>query len=240
MRTAISREPLSIGCRNSHPGPRYRTKTVPPTAMTKRPEHKDESWSQLLGTDLARLIDDMGSEIGSVEAIGRLVSPVSARAAFKVCLIDGRILKARRVESARRCEVLATIWPLIQDLPFSRGLAHRRASLLEQWLPGRDFSSSQVTRERLIEAGDLLGRLHRLSLAAQLAPKLAATTRRARESESLLRPVEERLGALAALGIFSDKEAQGLLQRARRHCPEQLEIGLIHPGVRIHGPIWLD
>jgi len=175
-----------------------------------------------LDADLMALLGELGSPVRSAEPVGRLASPASTRATFKVCLRDGRLLKARRVESARRCEILAVIWPLVRDMPISRGLAYRGAALLEQWIQGRAFGPEDETPERLRDAGDLLGRLH------QIRQPAGTPRRREPDPGHLLGAVEKRLDALSAMSMLSDNECRSLLDRARRHVPERLDSGLIH------------
>jgi Ser/Thr protein kinase RdoA (MazF antagonist) len=151
-----------------------------------------------------------------------LVSVASTRAAFRVSLADGRQLKARRVESTQRCESLARIWPLLKGLPFAAGLARQNACLLEPWIVGHELSPDRATPAQLEEAGDMLGRLHRLAVPASLTPGRRAAPAR------LLRTVEQRLGTLADLGLLTPARAATLFEEAHRHSPPQLETGLIH------------
>ena len=184
---------------------------------TSDPTH----WPALLGPQLWALIATLGSPPRTLQPIGRLASAVSARAAFRVGLADGRVLKARRLESAERAEMLVAIWPLITDLPFSRGLAQQGAAVLETWIEGDPVTAERVTSARLEEAGDLLGRLHRRVLPTSLAGRLPLPAR-------LLRKVERHLGILASRGLLSGQQTALLLDEARRHLPQRLESGLIH------------
>lgn len=179
------------------------------------------SWSALLGPELWSLIETLGSPPRTVQPIGRLASVVSARAAFRVVLADGRVLKARRLESAARAETLVEIWPLIIDLPFSRGLARNGAAVLETWIEGDPLTPEHATSERLEEAGDLLGQLHRRVLPTSLAGRSPLPAR-------LLSKLERRLGVLASRGLLSGPQTAILLDEARRHLPRRLESGLIH------------
>jgi len=182
------------------------------------------AWQALVGPDLTALVEAQGSPPLEVQPNGRLVSTTSARAAFRVRLADGRLLKARRVESAQRAATLAAIWPLIASLRFSPGLACAGNALLEAWLPGAPLDATTMTRARLEEAGDLLGRLHRLVLptAADFAPKVPQTPAR------LLRRVERHLLTLVDLGLLSRAQGRGLLDKATRSLPPRLDAGLIH------------
>ena len=182
------------------------------------------AWQTLVGPDLTALIEAQGSPPLEVRPIGRLVSAVSARAAFRVRLADGRVLKARRVESAQHAATLAAIWPLIEGLRFSPGVACAGNALLEAWLPGSPLDATTTTHARLEEAGDLLGRLHRLALprAPGFAPQAAQTPAR------LLRRVERHLLTLVDLGLVSRSQCRGLLDAATRSLPPRLDAGLMH------------
>jgi Ser/Thr protein kinase RdoA (MazF antagonist) len=167
-------------------------------------------------------VDELATPVRAVEPIGRLVSPLSARAAFKLRLADGSLLKARRLESEQRCATLADLAPLLEGLPFNRALAFRGAALLEQWIPGRPFADADATPQRLAEAGALLGRLHRLQLPATPRPATKATPAR------LLRKVEAQLHQLSELALLSADDVSTLLVEAGRCLPETLETGLVH------------
>jgi hypothetical protein len=183
-----------------------------------QPDHL--AW--LLGPELSALVASLGSPVRAVQPIGRLVSPVSARSAFRVSLRDGRELKARRLESVRRCEALARIWPLLADLPFSRALAHEGAALIEPWIPGAPLTPAQTTPARLAEAGDMLGRLHRAVLPSGLAMGYTPLPERA------MGQLERHLGTLTQAGLLSGAQTSALVDAAAAHRPRQLDRGLIH------------
>jgi thiamine kinase-like enzyme len=201
-----------------------RVMTQPRPDTTAKPEASPDArpWRALLGADLTALVEERATPVRVVEPIGRLVSPLSARAAFKLRLADGSLLKARRLESERRCATLADLAPLLEGLPFNRALAFRGAALLEQWIPGRPFADADATPQRLAEAGALLGRLHRLQLPA--TPRLATKVTPAR----LLRKVEAQLHQLCELALLSADDVSKLLVDAGLGLPETLETGLMH------------
>ncbi|WP_295887788.1 aminoglycoside phosphotransferase family protein [uncultured Thiohalocapsa sp.] len=194
----------------------------PPTTSSVPGPPRPDHWARLLGPELTVLVASLGSPVRAVAPIGRLVSPASARAAFRIALRDGRELKGRRLESVQRCEALTRIWPLLGDLSFSRGLAHRGAALLEPWIPGEPLTPAQTTSARLAEAGDMLGRLHCLALPARLATGHTPLPERA------MRQLERHLGTLASLGLLSRAQTRALLERAAEQWPQRLERGLIH------------
>jgi len=212
-----------------------------PKTTTKPAKSADAAaWRALLGAELTALVDQLATPICALEPIGRLVSPLSVRAAFKLSLADGSLLKARRLESERRCASLAELSPLLAGLPFNRALAFRGTALLEQWMPGRPFADADARPRRLREAGALLGRLHRLQLPA--TPRPATNATRAR----LLRKVEAQLHQLCELALLSANQVSELLSEAAPNLPETLEIGLMHHDfcaenliVRTDGGLWV-
>lgn len=94
-----------------------------------------------------------------------LVSPQQdrkrGRSAYRVRLEDGRILKARRLESERVARDLLGVRGGL-DKAFTRALAQRERVLIEEWVPGRELGAlgPAAPTRRVEEAGGLLARLH--------------------------------------------------------------------------------
>ena len=89
-------------------------------------------------------------------------------------------------------------------------------------MPGPSLTDERSTTERLREAGEILGRLHRTQIPSELAGQKLPN------SERLLRAVERRLSSLNELGLLSSYEVSRLKHSAGQQLPYTLEDGLIH------------
>lgn len=183
-------------------------------------------WQSLLarhfGDDLSLLLQSYGGEVVHAEELTRFVSRRQRKAVFKLELVDGQVLKARRFKTEGEVALAATLTSLLDGRHYSRVLAGLGTTTLEEWMPGSPLSPEGVTLRQARKAGELLGRLHTTTglPGPETAPVLPLATHVALMREQLL--------GLAGQGVLASSEVEqisGLLERAR---PCSFEVGLIH------------
>ncbi len=183
-------------------------------------------WQQALarrfGSDLNVLLHRFDCEVVHAEELTRFVSRRQRKAAFKLELGDGRLLKARRFKTAQEVVVAAALTPLLDGRHYSRVLAAFGSSTLEEWRPGATLLAEAVTVGQVRKAGELLGRLHTTAglPGPEVAPVLPITVH--------LALMQKHLGALVAQGVLTSSVAARILDLAEKTMPQQFETGLVH------------
>jgi len=115
------------------------------------------SWTD---SDLSDLVSGLGGKIACIEEITRLTSERQLKASFKLCLADGRTLKARLYPSEEKRRRVTALLPLLAELPFARVIAARGRATLEEWVEGTPLQAGKVTQAQARQAGELLGFVH--------------------------------------------------------------------------------
>ncbi|MEO6027231.1 MAG: aminoglycoside phosphotransferase family protein [Candidatus Binatia bacterium] len=175
------------------------------------------------------LDDDIASALRVFGATARTVRPVtgtpsvrSDRAAFRVGLTDGRVVKARRhsrVAVARRYVGLAR---LLRTLPLPPILARQGRVTIETWIDGTPLDERARTTGRMWGAGAILGAIHRTDGSAHGAGAADASTRPfVADLLGRLHDLTDRGALTAAQG-----RALGLALASRR--PGRARTGLTH------------
>lgn len=175
-----------------------------------------------IGDDLGHLIANVGSPPVEVEPLTCLPAAASRRASWKVRLEDGRIVKGRQLESARRGAKLEQLSGLLDDLPFAAVLGRRGEALLEEWVPGPALDTVAMTPDLAESIGLILGRVARSGAGR---PEMKSHIRL---STALWQKLEGALADLQAAGALSAETCGRLLERARANAPDVLEAGVIH------------
>ena len=111
------------------------------------------------GADLCALIKRLGSPPVDIRHLTTQPHALSRRASWKLHLADGRVLKARRLESAERGAVLERLASLTERLPLSPVVARRGDALLEAWVPGPGVDTLPMDLDLAEALGSLLGTL---------------------------------------------------------------------------------
>ncbi len=193
------------------------------------------------GVDLRTLIKDLHSPPVDIIQITTQPSGLSRRASWKLHLADGRVLKARRLESDKRGATLACLASLTEGLPFAPVIARRGEALLESWVPGPTLDTVPMDLDLAEVLGGLLGML---ATSGDGSPLLAP---RRRHLDSLCRKLTEALKILVDTGDLSADTGDSLRDRALSNAPDRLDAGLVHldfqPGNLVlgcNGPVLVD
>jgi hypothetical protein len=173
-----------------------------------------------LGADMRVLVDRVGVHLAEVATLTRLPSPVMAHASFRLRFADGRVLKARRVESAAQAERMHTILDVLDARHFPRVLDRQGAALLEEWVPGEALAQ-EVAPALASRCGGVLGSMHRVIPPAGVGGSHDHAAKR-------LDLLERQAQALVRLGVLESGAAVRLLAIARAHVPVDIAFGVIH------------
>ena len=174
------------------------------------------------GPDLRSLVNELSSPVVDIQILTSQPVAGCPRGTWRLQLADGRLLKARRLETTERAKRLSTLAGLVEESPLATVMACRGDALLEEWVTGPTLDSFPLDLETAQTLGELLGRLAGSGVTSPLLEP------HQRSAESLLLKLEQALADLSAAGVVSDETSQRLLRRARENAPEQLESGLVH------------
>ena len=183
---------------------------------------KNRDKSLGLPENLVHLISRLDSSILGVEALTTLPSISSRKGSWKIELVDGRIIKGRRLDSSEQAEKIERLAGLTQSLPLNKIFARNGDSLLEEWIPGQGLSSIPLTLDLAELLGALLGEI---SQAGSGSPILEP---HAHHVDSLLRKTFRTLDELVASGEMDSMTSEKLTARAKANSPGRLEAGLVH------------
>jgi hypothetical protein len=182
------------------------------------------TWAELEAALGARL-DDVRRRLGSPPLAVRCVSTLHAsgspRAAYRVGLADGRAFKVRRLAEPGRARDLVAGLADLAEPRLAAALLEHDGVLVEEWVEGEPLAAD-AGRERLAEAGDLLGSLHarRTWLGAPLG--VPAST------EAERRTLEGQLADLVRAGALGGPAARRLRSAAAASDPGRAATGLVH------------
>jgi Ser/Thr protein kinase RdoA (MazF antagonist) len=173
-----------------------------------------------LGADVRALVERVGSPLAEAHTLTRLPSPVMAHASFRLAFANGRVVKARRVETAAQAERMHAILDALDARHFPRVLDRQGAALLEEWIPGEPMEPP-VAPALTARCGAVLGAMHRTVPPDGIGGSPADAAQR-------LDQLERQAGGLVRLGVLASGAAARLLAIARAHVPEDIDVGLIH------------
>ena len=177
--------------------------------------------ARILGSDLLALIRARGVPLTKLTAITALPSPVRKRAAFAVDFADGTRLKARRLESAKRADVVARLRAMT-PAGFAPILAHRGDAMLLAWVEGRSLASlGAVPAAVLRRCGRMLGALHVLRCEEWVEGAPASP-------QALFEKLERNLELLLTAKLLDADLAQRALAAADAKRPHDVTLGIIH------------
>jgi hypothetical protein len=174
-----------------------------------------------LGPDLLALVRARGVAVTKLAPITTLPSPVRTRAAFAVELADGTRLKARRLKSTQRAQMVVRLRERI-GTGFAPILARRGDAMLLAWVEGRCLASlATLPAPVLRRCGQMLGALHTL----RCEPLAGGTPTRPEEHfEKLVRNAQLLLEAR----LLAEDLAGRALAAAEAKRPQHATLGIIH------------
>ena len=95
-----------------------------------------------LGEDLWAIVQELDTGLAGVTTLTTLPSRWRSRAAFRLDLLDGRVVKARRFDSVTEAERVERLLRLLDRRCFPKALALRGAALLTEWAHGAPLSTT--------------------------------------------------------------------------------------------------
>lgn len=176
-----------------------------------------------LGTDLSALIETLGTRVVESLPITGLRSRTFTRATFRLTLADGRVLKARRLDSPADADRIRTVVARLGRPELPRIVAHRGAALLEEWIVGEPAGQSRADLAFIERCGGVLGTIHTTPLET---PQVHPETRP--EPAAHYDRVECAIAELLRLGVLSAGVAAALRTVAREHLPTEIAFGFVH------------
>jgi hypothetical protein len=153
---------------------------------------QSEAFEVQLGLDLWTLIDAVGVPVVEVRQVTTIPAVDNQRGSFRVTFADGQTLKARRLRTPSDVERVTRLSSLLDPQFFPPILAHRGCGLLTHWIPGVSVHSDDWTSTDLRACGRMHAAIHRLPVAADVAPLRRAPVRSEQRLERLLDELVER------------------------------------------------
>jgi hypothetical protein len=174
-----------------------------------------------IGADLLGLIEACGARLSGAKELTILPSPVVERAAWRLELADGRVLKGRVFPLASDAARFRELQACLPRPGFPRLLGQRGRAVLLEWVPGEPVPS-EPDPAFLRRCGRLLGRLHRAAFPAGAPVRLAS------DATDLPRDLGGDLRELVAAGALGGGEADRLAALAEGSRPARAARGLAH------------
>jgi hypothetical protein len=174
-----------------------------------------------IGAELIDLVEACGARLSGAKELTTLPSPAASRAAWRLELDDGRVLKGRVFPLASDAERFRELQAGLPRPGFPRLLGQSGRAVLLEWAPGEP-APAEPSPSFLHRCGRLLGQLHRAAVPPDAEVRLAS------DATFLPRDLGGELRELAAGGALDAEEAEQLATLAERDQPAQAERGLAH------------
>jgi hypothetical protein len=174
-----------------------------------------------LPPEIAAALDHAGVRAHGAVAITTLTSPRHRRAVYRIELVSGETIKARRLEDeATAC----ALHDLRRRVPaaFVPVLARHGCVLLEPWIAGEELRDRSPSASILAVAGALLAALHAVTTAVGRSAREPATTApwRARSERAFVE--------LGRRGVLAAGTCERLHEILARLDPGTAAVGLVH------------
>lgn len=151
-------------------------------------------------------------QLHSFEQIGNSEKPV-----YRLNFSDQSIAKLRFVSSPMRASELSQLVSFFTEGDISKIYSVYQNAMFEEWIDGEDLSQSSAKGADVVEAGKILGRLHRAS-------KLENT----QNVESVIWRIEQNLNLLTAKSFFNETDSEEIKTFAQRFAPLTTDFGITH------------
>jgi aminoglycoside phosphotransferase (APT) family kinase protein len=150
----------------------------------------------------------------------------AGRATYRFTLSDGRVVKARQLQSQARTKRAATLTTAIGDARLPAPLAVVGRVVIDAWVEGTSLSGQAMTDAHVDAAVDMLGFLHSLEQVP------GHRFRRYQSSTALAARFERQLRDLVAGGVVKRGEQRRLASAVRDGLPARAARGVIHGDLR--------
>ena len=185
-----------------------------------------------LGPDLDALVAALDVPVRRIVTLTRLRGPAVAHASFRLELMDGHVLKGRRLASAEQAALVAAIVGVMDPRHFPRVIAHSGAAILEEWCAGEARDHSSLGLALIRQCGGILGKVHRTP-----PPATVGIAPRGRP-EAHLAAVRWQSRKLVASGALSDASRRDLLEFLEANLPRDSAIGVVHRDFCAENFVW--
>ena len=178
-----------------------------------------EALERAFRRDLRWLAETLGCEVVKAEPVSPLRRRGHPRAAFRVTLADGRVVKLRRVGEVEEAAELERLLVRLAPVGLPRVLARRRRSLVLEWLDGTPLSSLPDARVPVAAAAELLGCIHAMPPGGSPPAQELARAEGVRAGQ--------QLAQLVAAGALAHTEADDLDQALAQRLPARPDAGIV-------------
>ncbi len=192
-------------------------------AVTSDPER--------LGPDLEALVAALDAPVRRIVTLTRLRAPGVEHASFRLELLDGRVLKGRRLPSAEHAARVATILDVMDRRHFPPVIARLGEALLEEWRPGEPLDHATLGPGPMRQCGGILGAVH------GAVPPAVEVDKRARP-EARLAAVRWQSRKLVRAGALSAASRDHLVALLKAQLPADPAIGVIHRDFCAENLVW--
>ena len=182
----------------------------------------DNKTTEILASDIFGALREIDGEIKSYEEITRLRAPGKKRGAYRIHLIDGRVVKGRCFGSHEQRQYFSALSSALVGLPFSRVLSAHGSAVIEEWITGSCVSSHDLRGGMTHELAAVLGHLHGRRIPSNaITAGIHGVDWHAARLRNLLAELKDKQRIDAA---FAGK----LIELADDHRPKDFACGLIH------------
>jgi aminoglycoside phosphotransferase (APT) family kinase protein len=177
--------------------------------------------SEPLDPAVAVALNRAGLRVRSFHCISSIRAPETGRTVYRIDLVSGVTIKARRLQDE---ETACRLFEIRRGLPdaFAPAFHQYGAVVLEEWIEGEVLGERAPSDGHLIKAGALLADLHaEPAVAGRPAHEMRGTAAWSDEAGECLRQI-------VAAGAFDRQEALLLHQALQRLDPQRATYGLVH------------
>lgn len=175
-----------------------------------------------LDEDIAAALRAHGVVARAVQPVTGMPSLLSDRATFRITLVDGEVVKARRLSRVATARRYVGIVRSLPHLPLPAILFRHGRVTIETWVDGTPLSDLARTPARLRDAGEILGTLHATRRVGRRALAASDSTR------AFVVDLTRRLAELRGQGALKSAEAEAIRRGLDRLRPPRARTGVTH------------
>jgi phosphotransferase family enzyme len=173
-----------------------------------------------LDEDLEQALADLGATPARIEVVSSPHSPRPRPGAFRLCLADGRQLKATLTTSGGHAKKVKYLLGCLDARVFPPVLARHGRVIVTEWINGEPLEVD-ASPARLREAAAVQAKLH-------LTPVPADCRYPTRDLDGLAVQAEADMRAAADLDAIGDVRAGAAVDALRRFAPSVADCGFVH------------